>query len=134
MALTANKYQKEAFKTFTTDGIESFLRELLGDSVKLENLDWERRDKAINYLKLLYSAGKLNGEAGETAEEIFKSLRDGGDIQPRRAAAIDELGDVLWYIAACCTILNVSLEDLMEQNLGKVRAKYKKYQEEKYKK
>ena len=47
-------------------------------------------------------------------------------------AAVDELGDVLWYVSACCTLLGVTLEDLMEQNLGKVRAKFKKAQEAKY--
>jgi NTP pyrophosphatase (non-canonical NTP hydrolase) len=132
MALTANKYQKEAYKTFMNDGIEEFLRKVLGDTVKLEDLDWESRDFGITYLKILYSAGKLNGESGEVAEEIFKSLRDGGDLQPRREATIDELGDVIWYVAALCTLLDISLEDLMEKNLGKVRAKFKKAQEQKY--
>ena len=132
MALSANKYQKEAFKTMIPDGIEAFLRELLGDTVALEDIDWERRDKAINYMKLLYCTGKLNGEAGEVAEEIFKTLRDGGNIKPRRDAAIDELGDVLWYVSACCMLLGVTLEDLMEQNLGKVRKKWQNAQKEKY--
>ncbi len=125
MALTPNKYQKEAYKTFTTMGIQKFL-----DSPHDENLDAfeaiEASDKQRDFVKLMYCAGKLNGEAGEFAEEVFKSLRDGGSIKERRSAALDELGDVLWYVAACATILNVSLEDLMEQNLGKVRAKLKK--------
>ena len=131
MALTPNKYQKEAYKTFTTEGIERFL-----NSPHNENLDaFKAQDERIeqkDFTKLMYLTGKLNGEAGEFAEEVFKSLRDGGKIKARRAAAIDELGDVLWYVAAAAEVLNVSLEDLMEQNLGKVRAKYRKAQEEKY--
>lgn len=131
MALTPNKYQKEAYKTFTTEGIEQFL-----SSPHDENLDafkaMDERMEQKDFTKLMYLTGKLNGEAGEFAEEVFKSLRDGGKIKARRAAAIDELGDVLWYVAAAASVLNVSLEDLMEQNLGKVRAKYRKAQEEKY--
>lgn len=131
MALTPNKYQKEAYKTFTTTGIQDFL-----DAPHDENLDAfdaiEAKDAQKDFTKLMYVTGKLNGEAGEFAEEVFKSLRDGGGIKARRNAAIDELGDVLWYVAAAATVLGITLEDLMEQNLGKVRAKYKKAMAEKY--
>jgi len=129
VALTPNKYQKEAYKTFTTMGIEKFLNAPHDES--LDAFDAiEAKDKQKDFTKLMYITGKLNGEAGEFAEEIFKALRTGGDIKERRSAAIDELGDVLWYVAAAATILNVSLEDLMEQNLGKVRAKLKKQRAE----
>jgi NTP pyrophosphatase (non-canonical NTP hydrolase) len=129
MALTPNKYQKEAFKTFSSEGIEEFL----GKIGKLSDLDWEERASAIDYMKLLYAAGKLNGEAGEVAEEIFKSLRVGGkDMIDRRSDTIAELGDVIWYVAAIATLLNVTFEDILEQNLGKVRAKHKKAQSEKH--
>jgi len=131
MALTPNKYQKEAYKTFTTMGIEQFL-----NAPHDENLDaFQGMDARIaqkEFTMLMYVTGKLNGEAGEFAEEVFKSLRDGGSIKERRSAALDELGDVLWYVAAAATVLGVTLEDLMEQNLGKVRAKYKKQLAERY--
>ena len=131
MALTPNKYQKEAYKTFTTMGIEQFL-----NAPHDENLDaFQGMDARIaqkEFTMLMYVTGKLNGEAGEFAEEVFKSLRDGGNIKERRSAALDELGDVLWYVAAAATVLGVTLEDLMEQNLGKVRAKYKKQLAERY--
>jgi len=131
MALTPNKYQKEAYKTFTTMGIEQFL-----NAPHDENLDaFQGMDARIaqkEFTMLMYVTGKLNGEAGEFAEEVFKSLRDGGSIKERRSAALDELGDVLWYVAAAATVLGVTLEDVMEQNLGKVRAKYKKQMAERY--
>ncbi len=131
MALTPNKYQKEAYKTFTTMGIEQFL-----NAPHNENLDAfeaiDAKDAQREFTKLMYVTGKLNGESGEFAEEVFKSLRDGDGIKSRRSAALDELGDVLWYVAAAATILGITLEDLMEQNLGKVRAKYKKAMAERY--
>jgi NTP pyrophosphatase (non-canonical NTP hydrolase) len=120
MALTPNKYQREAWKTASfKDGVDIFMD--------------RTPDEQREFLRLLYATVKLNGEAGEFAEEVGKSLRDtGGDINPRREKMLDELGDVLWYVAALCTILNVSLEDIMEKNLGKVRKKYKAGQREKY--
>lgn len=129
MALTANKYQKEAWKTFMTEGMRDYLK---STGVDTEDMSFDDRDEFMSFMSLLYIVGKLNGESGEVAEEVFKSFRDGTGIKPRRDAAVDELGDVLWYVASACTVLGVTLEDLMEQNLGKVRAKYKKAQRERY--
>ena len=35
-----------------------------------------------------------------------------------------ELGDLLWFIAEYCTDLNLGLEDVMERNIEKLRARY----------
>lgn len=129
--LTPNKYQTESFKTLIDDGILEFLEAPHDENLNAE----EARDEHLKqreFARLLYSTLALNGEAGEFGEEIKKTLREGGDITARREKAIDELGDVLWYLSACATLLNISLEDLMEKNLGKVRAKHKKAMAEKY--
>lgn len=89
-------------------------------------------------LGLVYCALKLNGEAGEVAENVGKALRDdqlfkdyGRDNREpivgvrqltveRRAKLIKELGDVLWYVSQMCTELNVSLEDVALANIIKL--------------
>ena len=35
-----------------------------------------------------------------------------------------ELGDVLWYVAQACMALNVSLDDVIAQNITKLAARY----------
>lgn len=64
----------------------------------------------------------LVGEAGECAELYKKLLRRGGrgDGRAFRAALRDELGDVLWYWAACCREFGLRPEDVARGNLKKL--------------
>ena len=66
---------------------------------------------------ILYPALGLGGEAGEVSNKVKKMLRDGTfDKQ----AIADELGDVLWYVAALSRDLNISMQDLAMKNLEKL--------------
>lgn len=77
-------------------------------------------DKAI-----LYPALGLCGEAGEVAEKIKKTIRDAdGVFDDERCKAIAlEIGDVLWYAAALARDINISLEDIAEMNLEKLKSR-----------
>ena len=66
---------------------------------------------------LIYPALGLVNEAGEYAGKVKKILR--GDTNTTKAAAA-ELGDVLWYLAACAEALGVDLADVAQQNLDKL--------------
>ena len=72
-----------------------------------------------------YPALGLAGETGEICEKIKKAIRDdGGRITPERLAAIEkELGDVLWYVAALCSELNLDLGTVAQKNLDKLAAR-----------
>ena len=65
----------------------------------------------------------LAGESGEVAEKIKKLMRDGDGVltQDRREALRKELGDVLWYVAALCSELGLSMQDVAEHNIAKLR-------------
>lgn len=87
-------------------------------------------------LGLAYVALKMNGEAGEFAEHVGKAMRDDrlmtsigfyddeapvpGLTVERRDSLIKEVGDVLWYAAAACTELGITLEDAANTNLAKL--------------
>ena len=66
---------------------------------------------------IMYPALGLAAEAGEVANKVKKILRD--DTFDRQAIA-DEIGDVLWYIAALSRDLNIDLHDIAIQNLEKL--------------
>lgn len=90
-------------------------------------------------LGLDYCALKLNGEAGELAEHVGKAMRDDNLIETieqcsdgshrvqyhpltseRKAALIKEIGDCLWYLAALCRELGISLSVAALINLDKL--------------
>jgi NTP pyrophosphatase (non-canonical NTP hydrolase) len=71
--------------------------------------------------KIIYPALKLAGEAGEVAEKVGKSLRDGHVIDEVDLAK--ELGDVLWYIAALANDIGYSLSEIAEINLSKLASR-----------
>lgn len=73
-------------------------------------------------LGLCYAALGLNGEAGEVAEKIKKTLRDhDGDMSANRAlATLAECGDVLWYLTALADELGFTLEDVARVNIEKI--------------
>jgi NTP pyrophosphatase (non-canonical NTP hydrolase) len=59
----------------------------------------------------------LCGEAGEVAEKIKKTLRDGGG-DPAEIAK--ELGDVLWYLTNLATFLKYDLSEIAQLNKDKL--------------
>ncbi len=71
---------------------------------------------------LLWNAIGVAGEAGEVAELAKKQIfhRHGIDVESWKK----ELGDVLWYIAACCTKLDLTLEEVMQHNVDKLAARF----------
>jgi len=64
----------------------------------------------------------LAGEAGECADEIKKHLYHGHPLD--REKLLKELGDLMWYIALGCTVLDAQLDDVMETNIRKLMARY----------
>tara|TARA_B100001057_G_C22797474_1_gene930213 strand:+ start:283 stop:639 length:357 start_codon:yes stop_codon:yes gene_type:complete len=72
---------------------------------------------------VIYPALGLAAEAGEVANKVKKILRD-GDFD--RKAIADEIGDCLWYIAALCRDLNVSMNDVAKTNLFKLQDRQKR--------
>jgi len=70
-----------------------------------------------------YTALGLAGEAGEIANKVKKFIRDGYDVE-ELAEKIndlrDELGDVLWYVAAMAQVLDTTLEQVARNNIHKL--------------
>ena len=64
----------------------------------------------------------MNGEAGECIEILKKVEFQGHEFDPNRL--IDELGDVLWYVAQTATGLDITLEDVAQGNIKKLEKRY----------
>jgi NTP pyrophosphatase (non-canonical NTP hydrolase) len=70
----------------------------------------------------IYPYLKLSGEAGELIQKVGKNLR-GDKPLPSRNDLLLELGDILWYIAACADDLGATLEEVANLNLAKLRSR-----------
>jgi NTP pyrophosphatase (non-canonical NTP hydrolase) len=75
--------------------------------------------------RVIYPALGLASEAGEVAGKIKKVLRDqGGDFaQAPREAIMDELGDVLWYVAVLAGDLGLSRDEIAAADLDKLASR-----------
>ena len=71
----------------------------------------------------------LVGETGEVVDDIKKRIFHGREVP--MAHTKEELGDVLWYIANIATECHFSLEEILEENVEKLLARYpEKYKED----
>lgn len=64
----------------------------------------------------------LCGEAGEVADIVKKAYMQGHHFD--RAHIAEELGDVCWYIAEMASALGLKMEEIMQQNIDKLRKRY----------
>ena len=94
--MTINEYQKLAMTTL--------------------NPALDKKDVLINGVM------GLCGEAGEAIDIVKKHLAQGHELD--HEALIKELGDVAWYLAETAYALDVSLEEVMQRNIDKLKTRY----------
>tara|TARA_R100001377_G_scaffold32179_1_gene17570 strand:- start:221 stop:604 length:384 start_codon:yes stop_codon:yes gene_type:complete len=73
------------------------------------------------YTRLLENILGIVGEAGEVAEKLKKSLRDGATFDKEGVKL--ELGDVLYYIAITANGIGSNLQEIAELNIKKLNSR-----------
>ena len=94
--MTINEYQKLAMTTL--------------------NPNLSKKDVLINGVM------GLCGESGEAIDIVKKWLAQGHSLD--REKLIKELGDIAWYLAETAWALEVPLEDVLQGNIDKLKARY----------
>jgi NTP pyrophosphatase (non-canonical NTP hydrolase) len=86
---------------------------------------WETAIYPNKGKNFVYPALGLGGEAGEVLEKIKKVLRDEKNTltEEKKLEILNEMGDVLWYLAALSTELNLNLEEIAKNNLYKLKSR-----------
>ena len=64
----------------------------------------------------------LCGESGEVIDIVKKWFAQGHELD--REKLIKELGDVAWYIAEIAHAIDVPLEEVLQRNIDKLKARY----------
>ena len=80
------------------------------------NPELNKKDVLIN------SVMGLCGESGEAIDIVKKWMAQGHELDKEHLAK--ELGDIAWYLAEAATALDMSLEDIFEANLAKLKKRY----------
>jgi NTP pyrophosphatase (non-canonical NTP hydrolase) len=83
----------------------------------------QAKQYAIYKDRILYPTLGLASEAGEVCGKVKKVLRDSqGFFSPEDKEQIrSELGDVLWYIAAVCSDLDLDMNTVASDNIIKLQ-------------
>ena len=71
---------------------------------------------------LITTALGLTGEAGEFADIVKKWYAQEHELD--RETLINELGDILWYVARGASALDINLSDIANANRAKLVARY----------
>jgi len=75
--------------------------------------------------RLLTAAVGMSAEAGEFTEVIKKMIFQGKPVNEENLFHLKrELGDVMWYVAQACMGLDISLDEVIEMNVEKLKARY----------
>ena len=78
-----------------------------------------------NIHRLLTAAVGISAEGGEFMEIVKKMVFQGKPWNhDNREHLVIELGDVMWYVMQACAALNVTLDEVIEGNVEKLKKRY----------
>ena len=80
------------------------------------NPELNKKDVLVN------SVMGLCGESGEAIDIVKKWLAQGHELDKERLSK--ELGDIAWYLAEAATALDLSLEQILQANIDKLKKRY----------
>jgi NTP pyrophosphatase (non-canonical NTP hydrolase) len=93
--------------------------------LKTESADYEKIKQRIatrRNVRLLHGVMGISTESGELMDSVKKFLFYGKNIDV--VNVVEELGDLLWYMALICDELKISLDDVMRINIDKLKSRY----------
>lgn len=104
--------------------------EYIDEVLKTESTDFvsvAERLSCIAHMRLLHATMGISTEAGELLDAVKKYVFYGKKLD--KTNLIEELGDVMWYVAVAISVLqrtgvDVSFEDIWCTNINKLRLRY----------
>ena len=109
--MTGSEYQKLAMRT--NDGEST---ERLGFLTSIDE------NTVVDFGGLINGCLGLAGESGETLDMIKKWVFHEKELDKEHLKK--EIGDVMWYVAMICESAGFDLDDVMQTNVDKLKARY----------
>ena len=112
--MNGKEYQNLAMRTNDGNATNRLLNLTLSDTT--ENGIGEDTGTVLN------DCIGLSGEVGEFNDMIKKWIFHEKDLDEEHLKK--ELGDIMWYIAMMCHAFRWNLDEIMEMNINKLKARY----------
>ena len=116
--------------TVDTERYVDFVREVTSNEsvhyaallTRMNNLELE---DDCNIPPLITAAFGLTAEAGEFTEVVKKIILQGKPYNEENIFHMKrELGDICWYLAQACMALDTTIDEVIEMNVDKLKARY----------
>src|SRR6266513_2985664 len=98
------------------------LREYQLEALKTDQVPGNRKDR--DGAGIMVPLLGLAGEAGTLLTEYKKWLREGACYQIFKERVVEELGDILWYIANIASKEELDLDVIAAENLRKAKSRW----------
>ncbi len=64
----------------------------------------------------------ISTEAGELLDAYKKHFAYGKDLDKTNVG--EEIADIMWYVSNLCRMLNIDMEEMLQRNIAKLKARY----------
>lgn len=106
--MEVREYQKQAMRT--------------NDGRCTERLSNACKTELIDIGGIVNASFGLSGETGELNDMIKKTIFHGHELN--LDSVKKEIGDICWYIAMMCESFGFDMEEIMQMNIDKLKARY----------
>lgn len=118
--ITGNEYQKLAMRTKNVNATER-LQDKIDMCQFFKEADGKVRGRK-DFGGIINACFGLSGEVGEFNDMIKKWIFHEKELDEVHAKK--ECGDILWYISMLCESFGWSMEEIMQMNIDKLKARY----------
>ena len=121
--MTGHEYQKLAMRTNDGKATNRVIQSILTCNMEYPHRqNVVRKEDTIDIGGVLNGCLGLSGESGEALDMIKKFVFHEKELDEEHLKK--ELGDVMWYVAMICESVGFDLDDVMQTNVDKLKARY----------
>ena len=113
--MTGNEYKNLAMRTNDKMGTVRVAEKID------ESFSSERITENVDFGGILNACLGLSGEVGETNDMIKKWIFHDSELDIEHLKK--EIGDVMWYVALLCDSFGFDLDEILEMNIDKLKAR-----------
>lgn len=118
--MNANKYQKLAMRTNDGKASDRLIGKMQEYDMKFSS---EQSNKeSVDIGGIFNACLGLSGEVGEFNDMIKKWVFHEKNLDMEHAKK--EAGDILWYVVMLCESFGWNMEEIMQMNVDKLKARY----------